>query len=51
MVWAYQWSPNKVKDTKPDMKDPKQGYNHAKFERPPLNSVYQKANVKAFAKS
>ena len=26
--------------------DLKQGYNHAKFERPPLNSVRQKAKLK-----
>ena len=27
------------------------GYNHAKIERPSLNSVHQKANVKVFVKS
>ena len=26
-------------------------YNHANFERPPLNSVCQKANVEVFVKS
>ena len=30
---------------------PKQGYNNAKLERPALDSVYQKANVKDFVKS
>ena len=28
----------------------KRGYNHAQFERPPLNSVRQKANAKVFVK-
>ena len=28
--------------------EPEQGYNHAKFERLPLNSVRQKANIKFF---
>ena len=28
-----------------------QGYNHTKFERRPLNSVRQKANIKVFVKS
>ena len=31
--------------------DPKQGYNHAKFERSPLNRVHKNANIKAFLKS
>ena len=26
-------------------------YNHTKFERPPLNSVRQKANIEVFVKS
>ena len=30
---------------------PKQGYNNAKFERPAVSSVCQKANVKSFVKS
>ena len=34
-----------------DLLDPEQGYNHAKFEQPPLNSVCQKANIKVFIKS
>ena len=28
-----------------ELPDPVQGYNYAKFERPSLNSVRQKANV------
>ena len=28
-----------------DLLDPEQGYNHTKFEKPPLNSVHQNANV------
>ena len=31
--------------------DPTQSYNHAEFERPHLNSVLEKANVKGFVKS
>ena len=31
--------------------DPKQCYNHAKFEEPPLKNLHEKANVKAFVKS
>ena len=31
--------------------DHKQDYNHAQFERPPLNSVQGKANVTVFDKS
>ena len=31
-----------------ELVDPKQGYNHAKFERPPLNSVCPKGDIKAF---
>ena len=27
------------------------GYYHAKFERPPLNSVHPKANIEVFVKS
>ena len=34
-----------------DSVDPKQGYIHTKFERPPLSSVHQKANIKVFVKS
>ena len=34
-----------------DNVDPKQGKNHAKFERPPLKSICQKANIKVFVKS
>ena len=34
-----------------DLLDPKQGFDHAKFERPPLHSVSQKANIKVFVKS
>ena len=33
------------------MLDPKQCYNHAKFEGPPINSVCPKANLKVFVKS
>ena len=31
--------------------DLRQCYNHAKFERPRLNSVQEKSNVKVFVKS
>ena len=31
-----------------ELLDPNQGYNHAKFERPPLNSVHQKAKCLSF---
>ena len=31
--------------------DPKQGHNHAKLDRLPLNSIHQKANMKVFVKS
>ena len=34
-----------------ELVNPKQGYNHAKFERPSLNSVHQKVNVNGFVKS
>ena len=34
-----------------ELPDPNQGYDHEKFERPPLNSVRQKADVKVFVKS
>ena len=30
---------------------PKQGYNHAKFERPPLHMIQGKANFSVFVKS
>ena len=30
---------------------PEQGYDHTKFERPPINSICQKANIKVFVKS
>ena len=33
------------------MVDHKQGYYHAKFERPPLNSVCRKTNVRFFVNS
>ena len=33
------------------MLDPKQGYNHAKFEIPSLHSVHQKGNIKASVNS
>ena len=29
-----------------ELLDPEQGYNHTKFERPPVNSVCQRANIK-----
>ena len=28
--------------------DPKQGYNHTKFERPRPKSAHEKANIKSF---
>ena len=34
-----------------ELLDPEQDYNHAEFERPPLNSVRQKANIKVYVKS
>ena len=34
-----------------ELVDPKQGYNNAKFEKPRLNSVHEKANDKDFVKS
>ena len=34
-----------------ELLDPKQGYDHTEFERPPLNSVQQKANIQVFVKS
>ena len=34
-----------------ELVDPKQGYNSAKFEKPLLNRVDEKANEKGFAKS
>ena len=37
--------------TRYELLDPKQGYNHAKFEKPSLNSVHQKTNVKTLVKS
>ena len=33
------------------MQDPKQGYNHAQFFKPPLYSIRQKSNVKVSVKS
>ena len=37
--------------TKHELVDIKQGYNHANYERLPSNSVPEKANVKVFVKS
>ena len=34
-----------------ELAEPEQGINHAKFKRPPLNSVSNKANVKVTVKS
>ena len=34
-----------------ELVDPEQDYNNAKFERPPLHSVRQKANLKVLVKS
>ena len=31
-----------------ELVDPKKGYNNAKFEKPPLNSVRERANDKVF---
>ena len=33
-----------------ELVDPSQGYNNAKFEKPHLNSVYEKNNDEVFAK-
>ena len=37
--------------TRYELVDPKQGYNNAKFERPRLYNVHEKANDKVFVKS
>ena len=34
-----------------ELLDPKQSYNYEKFERPPRDSVPQKANAKVFLRS
>ena len=34
-----------------EMVDPKQGYNNAKFQKPHLSNVRERANNKAFVKS
>ena len=34
-----------------ELVDPRQGYNNAKFEKPSLNSVFEKANDTVFVKS
>ena len=40
IILIYLWPWNKVShQTRYELLDPKQGYYHAKFERPPLNSV------------
>ena len=49
MIRTYLWPWNKVKIIK--LVEPKRGYDHAKFERPPLNNICQKANTKVFVKS
>ena len=41
---------NQGHQTYNDNVDPKQGYNHAKFERACFNGVWEKANVKVFSK-
>ena len=52
MSLTYRWPWNKVKVIKPGvLLDPEQDYNHTKFERPPFNSVCQKANIKNFVNS
>ena len=51
MILTYLWPWNKVKVMTYESLDPKQGHNHAKFERPPWKSVHQKANVKVFVNS
>ena len=50
MILTYLWPWNKVKVIKPGYEplDPEQGCNQAKFQRPPLNSVCQKASVKGW---
>ena len=46
MILTYLWSWNSQGyQTWYKLLDPNQGYDHAKFERPALNSVQQKANV------
>ena len=34
-----------------ELVNPKQGYNHAQFKKPHLNSVHEKANNEAIVKS
>ena len=51
MILTYLWPRNKIKVIKfgmYELLDPRQGYNHVKFERPPLSSVRQKAKAKVF---
>ena len=52
MFLIYLWSWNKVQShqTWNGPLDTEQGYNHAKFERPPLYSVPQNAYGKVFVK-
>ena len=43
------WKQGQGHQTKYKLLDPKQGYNHAKFEIAPVNSVHQRANVKVLS--
>ena len=47
MILTYLWPSGQDHQTWYELP----GYNHAKFERLPLNCVHQKANSKVFVKS
>ena len=52
MILTHIWPWKKFKDIRPGMDwETVSGYSHAKFERPPLHSVRQKANIKVAVKS
>ena len=52
MIVTYLWPSKKGQSSNLMwMLDPEQGCNHAKFKRPPLHHVHQKASVKGFVKS
>ena len=49
--WFWHTSDLEVSSSSSNLLDPKQGYNHAKFERLPLNSVHQETNIKVSVNS
>ena len=53
MMLIYLWSWNKVKghQTWHELPDPEQGYNHAKFDRPPFNSVTSSSKTPTLQKT